>query len=64
VTKALTVRAAPVMNKLLLPCQIYFVKGRYIKDGVMLLQDILKESKIRKQQGVVLKNDLKKPMTK
>jgi hypothetical protein len=37
VTKTLTVRANPVMNKLLLPCQTAFIKGRFITDGVMLL---------------------------
>jgi hypothetical protein len=37
VTKALTVRANPVMRKLLLPYQSAFIKGRYITDGVMLL---------------------------
>jgi hypothetical protein len=37
VTKSLTVRATPVMNKLLHPCQTTFVKERYIADGVMLL---------------------------
>jgi hypothetical protein len=43
VTKTLTVRTTHVMSKLLLPCQTAFIKGRYISDGVMLLQEILKE---------------------
>jgi hypothetical protein len=30
--------AIPVMDKLLHPCQTAFVRGRYIADGVMLLQ--------------------------
>jgi hypothetical protein len=50
------------MNKLLLPCQTAFIKGRYIADGVMLLQEVLKEDKFRKRQGVVLKITLKKHM--
>jgi hypothetical protein len=54
-TKTLTVRAAPVMEKLLSQCQTTFIKGRYITDGVMLLQEVLRESKFRKQQDVVLK---------
>jgi hypothetical protein len=48
------------MNKLLHPCQTDFVKGRYITDQVMLLQEVLRENKFRKQQGVVLKIDFKK----
>jgi hypothetical protein len=47
-TKTLTVRAAPVMEKLLAQCQTAFIKGRYITDGVMLLQEVLRESKFRK----------------
>jgi hypothetical protein len=49
VTKTLTVRTNPVMSKLLLPCQTAFIKGRYISDGVMLLQEILREDKFRKK---------------
>jgi hypothetical protein len=64
VTKALTVRANPVMSKLLLPCQTVFVKGRYITDGVMLLQEVLRENKFRKHQGVVVKIDFEKAYDK
>jgi hypothetical protein len=56
ITKALTIRDEPMINKLLLTYQTIFIKGRYIIDGVMLLQEILREKK-RKQQGVVLKID-------
>jgi hypothetical protein len=45
VTKTLTARTNHVMNKLLLPCQTAFIKGRYISDGVMLLQEILRDCK-------------------
>jgi hypothetical protein len=51
VTKVLTVRANPMMGKLLLPCQTTFIKNRYITDGVMLLQEILRGCKFRKHQG-------------
>jgi hypothetical protein len=54
----------PVMSKLLLPCQTAFIKGRYITDGVMLLQEVLRESKFRKNQGVVLKIDFEKTYDK
>jgi hypothetical protein len=64
VTKTLTVRANPVMNKLLLPCQTTFIKGRFITDGVMLLQEVLREEKYRKNQGVVLKIDFEKAYDK
>jgi hypothetical protein len=64
ITKVLTVRANPVMSKLLLPCQTAFIKGRFIFDGVMLLQEILRESKFRKKQGIVLKIDFEKHMIK
>jgi hypothetical protein len=63
-TKTLTVRAAPVMEKLLAQCQTAFIKGRYITDGVMLLHEVLRESKFWKQQGVVLKNDFEKTYDK
>jgi hypothetical protein len=54
-TKAMNVRAEPVMGKLIHPCQNAFIRGRYITDGVMLLQEILRETKFKKKQGVVLK---------
>jgi hypothetical protein len=59
-TKTLTVRVTPVMEKLLSNHQTAFIKERYITDGVMLLQEVLRESKYRKQQGVVLKIDFEK----
>jgi hypothetical protein len=59
-TKALTIRAIPIMNKLIHPCQTAFIKGRYISDGVALLQEVPREAKFRKQQGVVLKIDFEK----
>jgi hypothetical protein len=62
--KTLTVRGAPVMEKLLSQCQTAFIKGRYITDGVMLLQEVLRESKFRKYQGVVLKIDFEKAYDK
>jgi hypothetical protein len=42
-TKTLTIRAIPVLDKIIQPCQITFIKGRYITDGVMLLQEVLRE---------------------
>jgi hypothetical protein len=63
-TKTLIVRAAPIIDKLLSQCQTAFVKGRYITDGVMLLQEVLRETKFRKQHGVVFKIDFEKAYDK
>jgi mRNA deadenylase 3'-5' endonuclease subunit Ccr4 len=59
-TKTLTVRSEPYMLKIIHHCQIAFIRGRYITDGVMLLQEILRETKVKKQQGVILKIDFEK----
>jgi hypothetical protein len=61
-TKAMTARADPVMGKLIHPCQNAFIRGIYITDGVMLLQEILRETKVKKKQGVVLKIDFEKSL--
>jgi hypothetical protein len=63
-TKALTVRNEPVMQKIIQPYQTAFIKGRYITNGMMLLQEILRESKFKKQQGVILKIDFQKAYDK
>jgi hypothetical protein len=63
-TKVLTIRAIPIMNKVIHPCQTAFIKGRFITDGVALLQEVLREAKFRKQQGVVLKIDFEKAYDK
>jgi hypothetical protein len=52
------------MDKIFHPCQTAFIKGRYITDGVALLQEVLKEAKFRKHQGVVLKIDFEKAYDK
>jgi hypothetical protein len=59
-TKVLTVRSESVMSKLINDCQNAFIRWRFIADGVMLLQEILRETKYKKQQGVVLKIDFEK----
>jgi hypothetical protein len=63
ITKALTIRDEPMINKLLLTYQTIFIKGRYIIDGVMLLQEILREKK-GNNKGLCLKLTLKMHMTK
>jgi hypothetical protein len=39
-TKAMTVRAEPMVQKLIHPCQNTLIRGRYISDGVMLVQEV------------------------
>jgi hypothetical protein len=63
-TKVLTIRAIPIMDKVIHPCQTAFIKGRFITDGVALLQEVLRETKFRKQEGVVLKIDFEKAYDK
>jgi hypothetical protein len=63
-TKALTVRSELYMKKIIRECQSAFIKGRFIADGIMLLQEILRDSKCRKQQGVILKIDFEKAYDK
>jgi hypothetical protein len=63
-TKTLTVRLEMYMNKIIHACQTAFIKGRFITDGVMLLPEILRDTKCRKQQGVILKLDFEKAYDK
>jgi hypothetical protein len=63
-TKVLTIRAIPIMNKVIHPCQTAIIKGIFITDGVAFLQEVLREAKFRKQQGVVLKIDFEKAYDK
>jgi hypothetical protein len=60
----LTVRSEAAMSKLINDCQNAFIRGRFIADRVMLLQEILKETKYKKHQGVVLKIDFDKAYDK
>jgi hypothetical protein len=52
------------MHKLIVCYQNAFITGRFIPNGVMMLQEILKETKYKKQKGVVLKNDFEKASRK
>jgi hypothetical protein len=47
-TKVLSVRSEAAMAKLINDCQNAFIRGRFIADGVMLLQEILRETKYKK----------------
>lgn len=61
-SKGMTLRLGPLMPKLIEPCQSAFIKGR--NNGVLALNEILRESKCCKQQGVVLKIDFEKAYDK
>ena len=63
-TKALTVRSELVMQKTIQKCQNAFIKGRFIHDGVSLLHEILRETRVSPQQGVVLKIAFEKAYVK
>jgi hypothetical protein len=63
-TNALIVRSEIYMKKIIHECQSAFIKGRFIADGIMLLQEILRDSKCKKQQGVILKIDFEKAYDK
>jgi hypothetical protein len=63
-TKVATLCVEPFMDKLISSCQTAFIKGRNIMDGVMSLHEILHEAKRKKQQGIVLKLDFERLMTK
>jgi hypothetical protein len=49
-TKVATLRVEPFMDKLISSCQMDFIKGRNIMDGVISLHEILHEAK-RKKTG-------------
>jgi hypothetical protein len=63
-TKALTIRAIPIMNKVIHPCQTTFIKGRYITDGVALLQEVMREANSGNNRGLCRRLTLKKLMTR
>jgi retron-type reverse transcriptase len=64
ITKVLTNRLAICITKVISEYQYGFIKGRYITDGVVSLNEILHEVRQKKQSGVVLKSDFKKACDK
>ena len=57
-------RLETVVEKLILPTQTAFMKGRNIMSGIMALHDVLHETKKRNMCGVVLKLDFEKAYDK
>jgi hypothetical protein len=64
ITKVLTNRLASCITKVISIYQYGFIKGRYIMDGVVSLNEILHEVKKKKQSGVILKIDFEKAYDK
>lgn len=62
ITKVLTIRLEKVAEKLILPNQTTFMKGRNKMSGVMALHEIIHETKRSEEAGVVLKLDFEKHM--
>jgi hypothetical protein len=64
ITKVLTNRFSSCITKVISEYQYGFIKGRYIMDGVVSLNEILHEVRQKKQSGVVLKIDFEKAYDK
>ena len=54
ITKVLTLRLEPIVDKLILINQTAFMKGRDIMNGIMALHEVLHETKKRGEVGIVL----------
>jgi hypothetical protein len=64
ITKVLTIRIEPYAQKLISEHQTAFIKGRNIMTGVMILHEIMHETKKRKETGIILKLDFEKAYDK
>jgi hypothetical protein len=64
ITKVLTLRLEKVAGKLIHSNQTAFMKNRNIMSGIMVLHEIVHETKLRKQVGVILKLDFEKAYDK
>lgn len=64
ITKTLALRLEVVAEKLIHPNQTTFMKGRNIMSGIMILHEVIHETKRRKQIGVILKLDFEKAYDK
>jgi Reverse transcriptase (RNA-dependent DNA polymerase) len=60
ISKILTNRLARVLDKIVDPAQVAFIKSRYILDNVLVANEIIHYAKLHKQKGIVLKVDLEK----
>jgi hypothetical protein len=60
ITKVLTIRIEPYAHKLISEHHTTFIKCRNIMTGVMILHEIMHETKKRKETGIILKLDFEK----
>jgi hypothetical protein len=63
VSKCFATKMDPIANRIISPNQTAFIKGRLITDGVLALQEVIHEMKVKKLGDILLKLDFKKPMT-
>ena len=61
-TKPMTMRTVEVMKKIIHNFQNAFIKGKYNHYGVIMLQEILRETKVNKLHGQSLRSTLKNRM--
>jgi hypothetical protein len=64
ITKVLNNRLAQCITKVISSCQFGFIKGRYIMDCVVALNEVIHEVKRNKQSGLIFKVDIEKPYDK
>jgi hypothetical protein len=59
-SKCFATKLDPIANRIISPNQTAFIKGRLITDGVLALQEVIHEMKIKKLGGILLKLDFEK----
>jgi hypothetical protein len=60
VSKAFALKLDPISHRVISPNQTAFIKGRFILDGALVLQEIIHELKREKLGGSLLKIDFEK----
>jgi hypothetical protein len=60
VSKCFATKLDPIANRIISPNQTAFIKGRLITDGVLALQEVIHEMKVKKLGGILLKLDFEK----
>jgi hypothetical protein len=59
-SKCFATKLDPIDNMIISPNQTAFIKGRLITDGVLALQELVHELKVKKLGGILLKLDFEK----
>jgi hypothetical protein len=60
VSKCYVSKIDPITNRIINPNQTAFIKGRLITDGILALQEVIHELKVKKLGGILLKIDFEK----